>query len=129
MKTFVDDFDFKQNESQFILHLNANGEKFNSFFKETAINSMPPEMQNPELLEGMNIKKVEYEIFIDKETFFTTKMNIKMETVLDMEGQKMNMMQNISSDFADFNKIDSIKVPQDALDNAEEIDMGELEGE
>ncbi|CAM4237173.1 DUF6612 family protein [Lederbergia lenta] len=129
LKTFVDDFDFKQDNSQYILHLKADGEKFTDFIKETAMNSMPAEMQDPELFEGMDINAVEYEIFIDKETFYTTKMNIKMDTTLNMDGQKMSMRQNIKSDYADYNKIDSIEVPQEALDNAQEIDFNDLENQ
>lgn len=129
LKSFVDDFDFKQDDSQYILHLKADGEKFTDFIKDTAMSSMPAEMQDPKLLEGMDIKGVDYEIFIDKETFYTTKMNIKMDTILDMDGQKMNMHQNIKSNYADYNKIDKIEVPQEALDNAQEIDFNNLENQ
>ncbi|MFC5465825.1 DUF6612 family protein [Lederbergia graminis] len=123
LKNFEEDFTFEQDNENFILTLKAEGEKFEEFLKETAISSMPEDMQiDASLADFMTFNNVEYEIYIDKETFFTSKLNIMMDIEADLEGEKMNIVQEITSSYADFNAIDSIEVPQEALDNAKEID-------
>ncbi|HLU21586.1 MAG TPA: DUF6612 family protein [Bacillaceae bacterium] len=123
LKNFEEDFTFEQDNENFILTLKAEGEKFEEFLKETAISSMPEDMQiDASLADFMTFNNVEYEIYIDKETFFTSKLNIMMDIEADLEGEKMNIVQEITSSYAEFNAIDSIEVPQEALDNAKEID-------
>ncbi|MEK4280919.1 MULTISPECIES: DUF6612 family protein [unclassified Cytobacillus] len=124
LQEFVDDFTFEQDEKSFILKLKADGEKFNDFVKETAAETLPPEMAaNGEMLENMNIKGVEYEIVIDKETFYPNVLNMVMDMEITAEGQKITMKQNMNGEYSNYNKVEAISVPQEVLDSAVEMEM------
>jgi len=123
LETFIDDFKFTQDDSQYILTLKADGEKFNEFLKETMLSAMPEGLPlDDELFGNMTFNEVEYEIFIDKKSFYTTQLNMTMDMDTDVEGQTMKMKQKMNAVYSNFNGIDSIQVPEEALENAQDID-------
>lgn len=129
LKAFVDDFKFEQNDTHYILTLKAAGDKFNQFLKETMKESLPEDMLlDDEVFNSMKFNGVEYEIFVDKETFYTTDLNMLLDTETKMDGEVMKLKQDIKAAYSDYNKIDKIKVPQEALESAQEINLSDLEG-
>lgn len=124
LQQFVDDFTFEQDAKSYILRLKANGEKFNDFVKETAAETLPPELAaNGEMLENMKINGVEYEIVIDKETFYPSVLNMIMEMEMAAEGQTIAMKQNMNGQYSNYNKVETITVPQEVIDTAVEMEM------
>ncbi len=124
LQEFVDDFTFEQDAKSYILKLKANGEKFNDFVKETAQETLPAELAaNGEMLENMKINGVEYEIVINKETFYPSILNMVMEMEITAEGQTIAMKQNMNGQYSNYNKADAITVPQEVIDTAVEMEM------
>jgi uncharacterized glyoxalase superfamily protein PhnB len=124
LQQFVDDFTFEQDAKGYILKLKANGEKFNDFVKETAAETLPPELAaNGEMLNNMKINGVEYEIVIDKETFYPSVLNMIMEMEMAAEGQTIAMKQNMNGQYSNYNKVETITVPQEVIDTAVEMEM------
>lgn len=122
LESFLDDFTFEQNDSSYILKLAASGDKFNSLIQKQMTETMPDMMvEEQDLLKDMNVEKVNFEIFIDKKTFNTTAMNIIMDMTMAVDGENMKISQNIKSIYSKFNDVDSIKAPQDVVENAEEM--------
>lgn len=122
LQQFTDDFSFKQNDTQYILNLKASGEKFDQFLKESAKELMPDALkESADALENIKFKNVKYEIFIDKKTFNITTLNMNQEMEMAMDGQKLNLKQEMKGTYSNYNKLREIKVPQEVLDNAQEI--------
>jgi len=119
LEMFRDDFSFEQTDDMYVLKLSASGDKFNELIQKQLTETMPAmEMEQENMLKDMNIEKVDYEIFIDKETFNTSAFNMNLEMTVTVEGEEMKMSQNMKSTFNKFNEIEPIKVPQEVLDNA-----------
>ena len=74
----------------------------------------------------MEVKSLEYEIFIDKKTFYTNAFNMKMDMTMKVEGEEMHIDQKVKADISKINEIKTIKVPQEVIDNA--IDINEYNG-
>lgn len=122
LEVFMDDFTFEQTEDMYVLNLSASGDKFNELIKKQLTETMPEmQLDQEEMLKDMNIEKVDYEIFIDKETFNTTAFNMLLEMTVSVEGEEMKMSQDLKSTFTKYNEIEPIKVPQEVLDNAQEM--------
>ncbi|HSO58438.1 MAG TPA: DUF6612 family protein [Paenisporosarcina sp.] len=122
LETFMDDFTFEQTEDMYVLKLSASGDKFNELINKQLTESMPTmELGQEEMLEGMNIEKVDYEIFIDKETFNTSAFNMILEMTVPVEGEEMKMSQDLKSTFKNYNEIEPITIPQEVLDNAQDL--------
>ena len=65
--------------------------------------------------------KVNYEIFIDKETFNTTALNMIMDMTMVVEGEEMKLAQNLKSTYDNYNEVEKIEIPQEIIDNAQEM--------
>lgn len=122
LEPFIKDFIFEQTDTEYVLKLAASGDQFNELIQKQLTEMMPEALvEGEELLKGLNIEKVNYEIFIDKETFNTTALNMVMDMTMAVEGEKMKLSQDLKSIFSNYNKVEPIKVPQEVLDSAQEM--------
>ena len=78
-------------------------------------------------MENMEVKSLEYEIFIDKETFYTNAFNMNMDMTMKVEGEEMHIDQKVKADISKINEIEKIEIPQEILDNA--VDINEAMGQ
>ena len=69
----------------------------------------------------MIINSVNSLIHIDKETFQTNKVDMVLDMDMTIDGETMNMKQDMKSDFSHFNQVEEIVIPQEVIDNAVEI--------
>lgn len=121
LKRFVDDFTFQQDDESYILVLNASGEKFTDFLKETVEQTLPEGIANSaEAIESMTINHIDYEIHIDKETYYPTVLNLNMEMEMSAEGQKVTIAQDVKSQYVEHNHLDEIEIPQEVIEGAVE---------
>lgn len=123
LQQFVEDFTFEQDSKNYILKLKASGEKFNDFIKETAVQQLPPEMSAEDALSGMKINAVEYEILVDKKTFYPVALNMNMDLEMTIEGQTISMKQKMNGQYSNYNSVEAITVPQEVIDSAVEMGM------
>lgn len=122
LEAFMDDFTFEQTDEAYILNLSASGDKFNELIQKQMTETMPEMVaQQEELLKDLNIEKIDYEIFIDKETFNTTALNMVMDMTMMVEGEEMKVSQDLKSTFNNFNQVEPISVPQEVKDTAQEM--------
>lgn len=121
LKEYLDDFTFEQNDDEYILKLKASGEKFNKLIQDELESAgLLEQMGDEAALEEMKINEVEYEIFIDKETFDTTAFNLVMDMEMSAEGETVQIKQDVKSKISKINEIDEITVPAEVLDEAVE---------
>ncbi|MCM3714646.1 DUF6612 family protein [Halalkalibacter oceani] len=69
------------------------------------------------------IEALDYTLLIDKETFYQTQMDMSMDFSLTLEGEALPMQTTTSASFSRFNEIESIDIPAEVLDAAEEFNL------
>lgn len=119
---FQDDFTFEQSGEEYILTLDASGEKFQELMDqqlEKTLGQMEIEAQMA--LEDMTIHSVNYIIHVDKETFLTNSMDMKMDMDMNIEGETMNIKSDVQADYSEYNEIEAITVPAEVLEQAQEM--------
>ncbi|KGR81564.1 hypothetical protein CD32_19615 [Lysinibacillus odysseyi 34hs-1 = NBRC 100172] len=121
LEKFVEDFTFEQNDDEYILTLNADGEKFMDFVLQQAKEALGGEEAAQALgsMEGLKIKDAQYVFLIDKKTFDMNNMKMDMIITLEEEDGKMTIDQSATVDYSDFNNVDAITIPQEVIDNAQ----------
>lgn len=129
LESFKDDFTFEQTDNAYVLKLAASGDKFNKLV-QNQMEQFIPQMEGQEnqaaideMMKGINIEKVDYTINIDKETFETTAVKMVMDMTMEMEGQSMKLNQTMNADYGNYNKVETITVPEDVVNNAQEMQM------
>lgn len=119
LQSFIKDFKFEQNDNQYILTLDASGDKFNDFVLEQALGTGAISSEDQAVLESIKFNDMNYVIVINKETFDTEEIQMVMEMVETTSGE--SVLMNTSMTFSNFNEIGAIEVPQEVLDTATEI--------
>lgn len=123
LEKYVDDFKFEQDDNSYILTLKASGDKFNELINESIEQALQEMSQEVMASQDLNIKSIEYEIYIDKETFYPSKLNMKMDMDITAEGETISLKQIISGEYMDYNQIGEITIPQEIVDTAIEMEM------
>ncbi|MFF2753844.1 DUF6612 family protein [Psychrobacillus sp. NPDC058041] len=119
IESYLDDFTFEQDNDNYILTLQASGEKFTDLVKtemEDALKSIDDEVNM-----DMTINSINYLIHIDKKSFHTNKVDVVFDMDMTINGEKRNIKQNVKSDFSNFNEVNEIVIPQEVIDNAVSI--------
>src|SRR5690606_18659556 len=117
LQEFVEDITLEENEDSYTLKLSASGEGFNELIQETITQALPEGMtSDAEVLQNINISAVEYEIIIDKETFFPSNMNISMDMEMTIEEETIHLSQQVSGEYQDYNTLDEITIPQEVIE-------------
>ncbi|MFC7366183.1 MULTISPECIES: DUF6612 family protein [Bhargavaea] len=127
LQEYAKDMKFEQNENEYILKLTADGEKFNELIKQTLHEQLPPEMleqmgeEEQKALENMEINDLQYEMFVDKETFNMTAMNMVMAMTIEEQGETLNIDIDSNTAYSNINGIEKIEIPQEVIDSAVEL--------
>lgn len=124
LEQFADDFVFEQDAENYLFTLNADGDKFTDFIKETVKETLPQDLYaDGEVFNNMKINQINYEIIINKETFYPTNIKTVMDMEISAEGETIHLKQNMEGTYSEYNKINEVKVPQDVIDKAVEMEM------
>ncbi|PKH10807.1 DUF6612 family protein [Planomicrobium sp. MB-3u-38] len=122
LEAFQDDFTFEQTGDEFVLTLDAAGEEYEKLITEEMGQMLGElDVEAQEIMDGMNINKIYYEIFIDKETYQPNTINMTMDFDMEMEGESVNIQSDMQAEYSNFNGIDEITVPAEVIENAEEM--------
>ena len=122
LQQFLSDFTFEQTDKEFTLTLNAEGDKFMSFLLEQMSGALGEQSEEiTTTLEGTTIEGAKYVLTIDKETFDLTNMVMDLVMTMEIEGMATKIDQSSTVDYYDFNSIESIVIPQEVIDTAQEM--------
>lgn len=131
LEDFADEITLKEEDKYYVLTLKADSSgKFNDLIQQTLKDTMPEElMEMPDVydafMNNFKINSMEYEIVIDKETYYPVELNMEMDMDVTSEGETVKMVQSVKAEYSDYNKVDEIVIPQEALESA--MDLAELE--
>ncbi|WP_016991859.1 DUF6612 family protein [Lysinibacillus boronitolerans] len=119
LKKFIKDFTFEQTDDEYVLTLDAKGDKFKELI-DSEINKSMQEMgleENP--MDQLSIEKINYVLHIDKETFDTNKMDMNFDLKMAVEGDELLMNTKSVVTYTEFNHLKTIDMPQSIIDNAQ----------
>ncbi|WP_017726266.1 DUF6612 family protein [Halalkalibacterium ligniniphilum] len=82
-----------------------------------------------EIISMMDIKQLDYALYINKDTFYQERIDTTMDMEMTHEGETMTTKVTSSGTMTNFNEVETIEVPTDIVESAEELsfDMSELE--
>lgn len=124
-KGMEDSFTVEETDEFYILKFVGDSESLNEQFIEIAQGSLPDELATlgTDLFESMDIKQLEYEVNINKSTFYVEQMDMLMDFIMKVEDQEIHSKQTMKTTYSNYNNVDEITVPQDVIDHAEEVNF------
>ncbi|WP_100374029.1 DUF6612 family protein [Bacillus sp. FJAT-45037] len=130
LQSYADNLTLTEEGNHYIITIEGSGQSFDQMADQLHMMFGDAFAEGfSELTAFMDISRMDYAIHINKETFFQEEIDMFMEFSMETEGESISMVQNTTGTFSHFNDIDSITVPTEAIETAEEfsLDLGELE--
>lgn len=124
LEPFIEDFKIEEKDNEYILTLKSASEKFTKYILEQIqlSDSLGLSDEEKEIIEKIKYDEVSYVLKIKKDTFDITEMNMILSMTLGHEGESMGIETNSKMLFSNFDKVEEIKVPQQVIDSAVEVD-------
>lgn len=122
LKAYSEDFVLTEENGSYVLTFESEGEKATELIKlvNGITNSNLPD-------EEVTVNQFHYQIHIEKESFHLVKMDIFMDMEMDSDGGVVTVVQEVISNYSNFNDVDEIVVPQEIVDAATEISLPDTE--
>jgi len=119
LKKFIKDFTFEQTDDEYVLTLDAKGDKFKELIDSEIKKSMQEMGLEENPMDQLSIEKINYVLHIDKETFDTNKMDMNFDLKMAVEGDELLMNTKSVVTYTEFNHLKTIDIPQSIIDNAQ----------
>ncbi|WP_085522189.1 DUF6612 family protein [Tuberibacillus sp. Marseille-P3662] len=134
LKKYVDEFDMKEKDGEYVLSMTAKGDKVKEFYNDVAAKAMPQttsQLQN--VMDNMTFEDIKYTYHVNKDTYYPESMDMDMtlsvagdENQSNDQSSNMELNQTMTMTFSKFNELDDISIPKKVKDNAKEVDMNKL---
>lgn len=127
IEQYAEEFEIEETDSEYIFTFIADGEKFHDLYQDILRKELlqDPSFQITEdesdILKNMDINQLDYEVVVDKETLYTTAINMNMDISFEIEGEELFQTQRMKATYSNINDIEPIEVPQDVIDSAVEL--------
>ncbi|MFC0300285.1 DUF6612 family protein [Virgibacillus soli] len=127
LEQFTKDLKFTQTDDAFILELTADGDKVKEISSELMKEYMPQELMEQfneigqDMLDALTVKTLTYEMEFDKKTFDLKDLDMAMDMSFEIDGETLDINQEVKATYQSINSIDKIEIPQDVIDSAIEM--------
>lgn len=106
----------------YLLSAEVSGDDVKELAKSYMNQGGSADPQMAAMMEQMNIKSMNIAYAVDKKTYFPTRTDVTMVMDMTSNDQTISIDMDMKATISDHNKVDEIKVPQEALD-AKEVEM------
>ncbi|WP_043934030.1 DUF6612 family protein [Bacillus sp. EB01] len=108
-------FELKEGEEEYVVMLKATDS--NQGMQEFAKSTLPSDLRdNKELLANLSIKDLDYEIALNKKTFYPSRLNVKIEMEWSSNSKPVKLIQELDGVYTNFNSLTEISVPDTVLE-------------
>ncbi|MER2119186.1 MAG: DUF6612 family protein [Solibacillus sp.] len=119
LEQFIEDFSFEQDDENYLLTLNIEGDQFKQFILSQMGASLGESMEmNGEILENMSFEDSQYNIVVAKDTFDIKEMDMDLKIITDVEGQETTIENDANIVYSKFDEVKEINVPNDVINEA-----------
>ncbi|MEF3353540.1 hypothetical protein PV403_10150 [Paenibacillus sp. GYB006] len=123
LSSIANDLAVEEEGDIYWLKANLSGDKVKELATTMLSQSGATDPQMAAMMQQMNIKSMDISYSVDKETYYPKDLVYSMNMDMDMDGQALAIIMKMDSSLRDYNKTESIKVPQDVIDSAVEQQM------
>ncbi|SIS44055.1 DUF6612 family protein [Salimicrobium flavidum] len=121
-KDHISDFSMEETEDSYKLDVSATGEEMKSLLS-SVMEQSGNDMMNEEMFEKMSINRTDISFVLAKDTYYPETVDLSMDITIEEEGQTVHMTQESNITYSDYNNIGELTVPDEVMNNAEEMDV------
>lgn len=126
LESFIDEIEFKEESDHYVFKYDGDGKKLIDLSQEIIKENMDDTlaglgMEASEVFDQMDVHSLYYEILIDKKTYDTKGIIMNLDFEIDIGGETLAIQQEVNATYTGINTIDKIEVPQEIVDEAQEL--------
>ncbi|MEK3712897.1 DUF6612 family protein [Paenibacillus sp. FSL R7-0333] len=106
----------------YLLSAEVSGDDVKELAKSYMNQGGSADPQMAAMMEQMNIKSMNIAYAVDKKTYYPTRTDVTMVMDMTSNDQTISIDMDMKATISEHNKVDEIKIPQEALD-AKEVEM------
>ena len=119
LEQFIEDFSFEQDDKNYLLTLNIEGDEFKQFILSQMGASLGESMEvNGEILENMSFEDSQYKIVVAKDTFDIKEMDMDLKIITNVEGQETTIENDANIVYSKFDEVKEINIPNEVIKQA-----------
>ncbi|MBD8035990.1 hypothetical protein H9635_04500 [Solibacillus sp. A46] len=119
LQQFIDEFTFEQDDENYLLTLNIQGDEFKQFILSQMGASLGESMEmSNDILENMSFEDSQYNIVVAKDTFDTKEIDLDLKIITNIEGQETTIENDVNVVYSKFDEVDTIKIPDEVIKEA-----------
>ena len=119
LQQFIDEFTFEQDDENYLLTLNIQGDEFKQFMLSQMGASLGESMEmSGDLLENMTFEDSQYNIVVAKDTFDTKEIDLDLTMKTNIEGQETTIESDVNVIYSKFDEVETIQIPDKVLKEA-----------
>ncbi|MEK4661570.1 DUF6612 family protein [Priestia sp. FSL H7-0729] len=116
-KKIEEDTEVTEEGDNYVINADVSGDNVKELAK-AVMEQNGSDAQMQAMLDQMNITSMKMKYMINKETYLPASTDVAMVMEMEQNGQKMTMDMKMNSTFSNQDKVEEIKIPQEALDSA-----------
>lgn len=123
LRQFASDFTIEETDKYYTLRLTGTGDAFTALVQEQ-LSAMNLGLGDEVTAELQNLKydNITYSIKVNKETFDIEEMFMEFGFGMNMDNVVMNVKSAVTMKYFDFNKVTTITIPAEAIENATSLE-------
>ncbi|MFS0876181.1 DUF6612 family protein [Solibacillus isronensis] len=119
LEQFIEDFSFEQDDENYLLTLNIEGDQFKQFILSQMGASLGESVEmNGEILENMSFEDSQYNIVVAKDTFDIKEMDMDLKIITNVEGQETTIENVANIVYSKFDEVKEINIPNEVINEA-----------
>ncbi|MBU9721750.1 MULTISPECIES: DUF6612 family protein [Bacillaceae] len=132
-KDYISELTLTTEDDHYVIKLVGEGADFQSLLDQLdglfgeGLDGIDEMLQSS--LPEMDIKNIEYEIIIDKETFYQKEASINLELSMEFMGETISVEQQSHILMSKYNELNDFTIPEEVLNNSIEMNDDALFGE
>lgn len=116
LEQFIDDFSFEQDDENYLLTLNIEGDEFKQFILSQMGASLGESLEvDGEMLENMSFEDSQYNIVVAKDTFDIKEMDMDLTIITNVEGQETTIKSDANMIYSKFDEVKEINIPNEVV--------------
>lgn len=121
LEPYVDDFSYEEQENSYLMKLNASDVDINQLLENQLGGAISEDLFSSEMMDMISINRLEYEIMLDKSTYYPTTIIVDMDMAIKDGEEETTISQKSTISYTSYNELDSFEIPEEVITNAESL--------
>ena len=124
MEGLSGDLNLSEEGNYYVVTYNGDGDELANLMNQAMNDGMNDEDKEmmEEMMADTEVNDFSYEIFIDMDTYYLSKMNLELDMEIHVEGETTSMEQMLEMSFYNFDSVEDFDIPQEVIEEAKDIE-------